>query len=125
MSEGSQLRVRLSSSYGNFLTKPLYQALIMDLLPYQQTVGAFQRLIFQKCLPNHLSLDGHNSEGGDLSWATPASLWDWGYRALHGSVVAGRVLIEHYYGKPILRSYYAGCSTGGRQVSPSFYRWTV
>ncbi|KAM7200181.1 Tannase/feruloyl esterase [Naviculisporaceae sp. PSN 640] len=59
--------------------------------------------------------NGHNSEGGDLSWATPARLWDWGYRALHGSVVAGRVLIEHYYGKPIQRSYYAGCSTGGRQ----------
>ncbi|KAK4214318.1 Tannase/feruloyl esterase [Rhypophila decipiens] len=59
--------------------------------------------------------NGHNSAGSDMSWATPASLWDWGYRALHGSVVAGRVLIEHYYGKPIVRSYYAGCSTGGRQ----------
>ncbi|KAK3329866.1 Tannase/feruloyl esterase [Apodospora peruviana] len=59
--------------------------------------------------------NGHNSNGSDLSWATPARLYDWGYRALHGSVVVSKLLIEHYYAKPIARSYYSGCSTGGRQ----------
>jgi len=59
--------------------------------------------------------NGHNSAGSDLSWATPASLYDWGYRALHGSVVVSKLLIAQYYGRPLTYSYYAGCSTGGRQ----------
>ncbi|KAK3938727.1 Tannase/feruloyl esterase [Diplogelasinospora grovesii] len=59
--------------------------------------------------------NGHNSNGSDLSWATPARLYDWGYRALHGSVVVGKLLVAHYYGRPLTYSYYSGCSTGGRQ----------
>jgi len=59
--------------------------------------------------------NGHNSALGDLSWATPARLYDWGYRALHGSVVVSKILVARYYGKPITYSYYSGCSTGGRQ----------
>ncbi|KAK1757892.1 Tannase/feruloyl esterase [Echria macrotheca] len=59
--------------------------------------------------------NGHNSSGSDLSWATPARLYDWGYRAVHGSVVVGKLLVAHYYGQSISWSYYAGCSTGGRQ----------
>ncbi|KAK3393419.1 Tannase/feruloyl esterase [Podospora didyma] len=59
--------------------------------------------------------NGHNSAGSDLSWATPARLYDWGYRALHGSVVVGKLLIARYYGQGIVTSYYSGCSTGGRQ----------
>ncbi|KAK3950094.1 tannase and feruloyl esterase-domain-containing protein [Pseudoneurospora amorphoporcata] len=59
--------------------------------------------------------NGHNSAGSDLSWATPARLHDWGYRALHGSVVVGKLLVAHYYSNSPTYSYYAGCSTGGRQ----------
>ena len=59
--------------------------------------------------------NGHNSAGSDLSWATPARLYDWGYRALHGSVVVGKLLVTHYYSNSPTYSYYAGCSTGGRQ----------
>ncbi|KAK1776963.1 tannase and feruloyl esterase-domain-containing protein [Copromyces sp. CBS 386.78] len=59
--------------------------------------------------------NGHNSAGSDLSWATPARLHGWGYRALHGSVVVGKLLIAHYYSNSPTYSYYAGCSTGGRQ----------
>ncbi|KAK3355458.1 Tannase/feruloyl esterase [Neurospora tetraspora] len=59
--------------------------------------------------------NGHNSAGSDLSWATPARLYDWGYRALHGSVLVGKLLVAHYYSNSPTYSYYAGCSTGGRQ----------
>ncbi|KAA8633048.1 hypothetical protein SMACR_01436 [Sordaria macrospora] len=59
--------------------------------------------------------NGHNSAGSDLSWATSARLYDWGYRALHGSVVVGKLLVAHYYSNSPTYSYYAGCSTGGRQ----------
>ncbi|KAK3382762.1 Tannase/feruloyl esterase [Lasiosphaeria ovina] len=60
--------------------------------------------------------NGHNSAGSDLSWATPARLYDWGYRALHGAVVVGKLLTAHYYSDTkVAYSYYSGCSTGGRQ----------
>ncbi|TPX12606.1 uncharacterized protein E0L32_000783 [Thyridium curvatum] len=59
--------------------------------------------------------NGHNSIGSDLTWATPARLLDWGYRAMHGSVLVGKLLIGHYYGKAPAYSYYSSCSTGGRQ----------
>ncbi|KAJ5108254.1 tannase and feruloyl esterase [Penicillium angulare] len=63
---------------------------------------------------------GHNSsvtEAGDAGWALnrPETRTDWGWRALHGSVVLGKVLTEAFYDKSIEYSYYAGCSTGGRQ----------
>ncbi|KAK0751777.1 tannase and feruloyl esterase-domain-containing protein [Schizothecium vesticola] len=59
--------------------------------------------------------NGHNSAGGDLTWQTPARLYDWGYRAVHGSVVVAKVLVSRYYAGPIAYSYFSGCSTGGRQ----------
>lgn len=63
-----------------------------------------------------LSTDtGHNSTGADLSWATPDTLLDWGYRAVNGSVFLGKALTQAYYGKSITYSYWSGCSTGGRQ----------
>ncbi|KAI9712659.1 MAG: hypothetical protein M1820_001280 [Bogoriella megaspora] len=65
-----------------------------------------------------LSTDtGHISGSGDGTWAlnNPESRTDWGYRALHGSVVLGKSLVSAYYTQSISYSYYSGCSTGGRQ----------
>ncbi|KAI0424146.1 Tannase/feruloyl esterase [Xylaria sp. FL1042] len=60
---------------------------------------------------------GHSSNGTDVSWAldNPEARTDWGWRAIHGSVVLGKLLTQVYYGRPISYSYYSGCSTGGRQ----------
>lgn len=60
---------------------------------------------------------GHNSLVSDVSWAfeNPEARTDWGWRAMHGSVVLGKLLTQTYYGRPITYSYYSGCSTGGRQ----------
>ncbi|KAL5331025.1 hypothetical protein ACEPPN_000552 [Leptodophora sp. 'Broadleaf-Isolate-01'] len=60
---------------------------------------------------------GHLSTSRDASWAlnNPESQIDWGYRALHGSIVLGKALTEAFYGDQIKYSYYSGCSTGGRQ----------
>ncbi|KAK0099373.1 hypothetical protein ONS96_008404 [Cadophora gregata f. sp. sojae] len=60
---------------------------------------------------------GHLSASGDASWAlnNPETQTDWGYRAMHGSVVLGKLLTEGYYGRKIRYSYYSACSTGGRQ----------
>lgn len=61
---------------------------------------------------------GHNSSVVNATWAlnNKERLEDWGWRAMHGSVELSKVLINAYYpAKPLLRSYYTGCSTGGRQ----------
>jgi feruloyl esterase len=60
---------------------------------------------------------GHLSTVFDASWALnhPESQIDWGYRAMHGSVVLAKALTEKYYGREIAYSYYSACSTGGRQ----------
>jgi feruloyl esterase len=60
---------------------------------------------------------GHNSISTDGSWAynSPEKVTDWGYRAMHGSVVLAKELANAYYGKRAGHSYYSGCSTGGRQ----------
>ncbi|GKZ27208.1 hypothetical protein AbraCBS73388_003981, partial [Aspergillus brasiliensis] len=60
---------------------------------------------------------GHNSTSSDGSWAyhAPEKVIDWGYRAMHGSVVLSKQLIETYYAQKLKYNYYSGCSTGGRQ----------
>lgn len=65
-----------------------------------------------------LSTDtGHLSVNGDLTWGyqDPETRTDWGWRAIHGSVVIGKILVRAFYQQGIDYSYYSGCSTGGRQ----------
>ncbi|KAI0468703.1 putative ferulic acid Esterase/Feruloyl esterase [Xylaria cf. heliscus] len=60
---------------------------------------------------------GHTSLTANISWALddPEAKEDWGWRAVHGAVVLGKLLAQAYYGRPVAYSYYSGCSTGGRQ----------
>ncbi|KAI2613396.1 tannase and feruloyl esterase [Hypoxylon sp. NC1633] len=62
---------------------------------------------------------GHLSDATDGTWGlgNPESLVDWAHRAMHGSVVLSKEIINAYYAasEGIKYSYYAGCSTGGRQ----------
>ena len=62
---------------------------------------------------------GHNATMIDSSWAlnNPEGLEDFGHRAMHGSVKLAKELIAAYYADAgaIEYSYYASCSTGGRQ----------
>jgi feruloyl esterase len=53
----------------------------------------------------------------DNAWASdPVALDDFAWRAIHEMTVAGKMLAAAYYGKPAGRSYFNGCSTGGRQA---------
>ncbi|TBU50404.1 feruloyl esterase-like protein [Dichomitus squalens] len=61
---------------------------------------------------------GHDGDVDDGSWAGPHNdnaIVDWGWRAMHLSVVAGKEVVQQYYSTPANKSYYLGCSN----ASPS------
>jgi Tannase and feruloyl esterase len=60
---------------------------------------------------------GHKGTSTDGLWAynnVQAEL-DWAYRATHVVALAGKAIAERYYGQAPNKSYFLGCSTGGRQ----------
>ena len=60
---------------------------------------------------------GHQGAGGDFAWAVghPDKLTDYAYRAVHELTVVGKAVTAARYGKSPDKSYWNGCSTGGRQ----------
>jgi feruloyl esterase len=60
---------------------------------------------------------GHKGEPwqGEPWGAVPAQRQDFGRRSTHVVAVASKAIIEAYYGKRAARSYFRGCSTGGRE----------
>jgi feruloyl esterase len=61
---------------------------------------------------------GHKAAGTDASWARghPEKVVDFGWRAVHLTTVAGKALVEAFYGARPRRSYFISCSNGGRQA---------
>ncbi|KAF6814672.1 feruloyl esterase b precursor [Colletotrichum sojae] len=60
---------------------------------------------------------GHNSTGMNLTWALGDEdrQLDFGFRALHGSLMLTRRVVQQYYNLPAQKSYFAGEGNGGRQ----------
>lgn len=59
---------------------------------------------------------GHDgSEGYEFFLGKPEVINDFGYRAVHVEAQVGKEVVEQYYGRKPEKSYYQGCSTGGRQ----------
>ncbi|KAG6908599.1 hypothetical protein DXG01_004002 [Tephrocybe rancida] len=61
------------------------------------------------------SNNGHDGTNGSVFVGHPEVLNDFTFRAIHVEAVIGKQIVEAYYGSPHQRSYYLGCSTGGRQ----------
>lgn len=61
------------------------------------------------------SNNGHSGQNGTTFLNNEDVVIDFAWRALHTSVVVGKQVTESFYGKPHDKSYYLGCSTGGRQ----------
>ena len=61
--------------------------------------------------------DGHTGSGLDGSWALghPEKIIDFGYRAVHETAVKSAAIVAAYFGNPAARSYFIGCSNGGRE----------
>jgi feruloyl esterase len=63
--------------------------------------------------------DGHDSENPtDASWALghPEKVVDFGYRALKETTDAARAILRAHTGRAPVRSYFEGCSDGGREA---------
>ena len=45
----------------------------------------------------------------------PIAVADFGYRSIHLMTTVGKSVANTYYGRPVTKAYYHGCSTGGRQ----------
>lgn len=70
---------------------------------------------------------GHRSTSQDGIWAynnLQAKL-DWGVRAVHVVTLAGKAIVNRYFNAPPAKSYFYGCSTGGRQglVAAQRFPW--
>ena len=61
--------------------------------------------------------DGHDAAGTDALWAgqTEQPRIDFGYRAVHVVAVAAKAIQAAYYGRAPIKSYFQGCSDGGRE----------
>jgi feruloyl esterase len=61
---------------------------------------------------------GHAGASLDPDWALnhPEKIVDFGWRAIHETADASKAVIAAYYAKPASRSYFAGCSDGGREA---------
>ncbi|KAL1743536.1 Tannase/feruloyl esterase [Schizophyllum fasciatum] len=59
--------------------------------------------------------NGHEGQTGEAFLNNPDVVTDYSWRSVHTGVVVGKQLTEIFYGVPHDKSYYLGCSTGGRQ----------
>lgn len=59
--------------------------------------------------------NGHDGMSGKFYLNNEDVLEDYVYRALHTGVVVGKQVTKSFYQRPYTKSYYLGCSSGGRQ----------
>ncbi|THU87952.1 tannase and feruloyl esterase [Dendrothele bispora CBS 962.96] len=59
--------------------------------------------------------NGHNGTSGRPFLNNSEVVEDFAFRSMHTGVLVGKNLTETFYGSPHNKSYYLGCSTGGRQ----------
>jgi feruloyl esterase len=61
---------------------------------------------------------GHHASGTDATWALghPQKVIDFGWRAIHETAEKGKAITAAFYGEAPRRSYFNGCSDGGREA---------
>lgn len=59
---------------------------------------------------------GHSTSGGGFALGHPEKTIDFGWRSEHEMTVKAKAIIRAFYSKAPHRSYWNGCSTGGRQA---------
>jgi feruloyl esterase len=66
---------------------------------------------------------GHTETTAVFVVGHPEKLIDFAYRAVHEMTLAAKTIAAAYYGKPPVRAYFNGCSTGGRQALAEAQRY--
>ncbi|TFK99541.1 tannase and feruloyl esterase [Pterulicium gracile] len=69
------------------------------------------------------SNNGHDGDQGQSFYQQPEVLEDFAARSIHALSVAGKKIVRAYYSKSHTKSYYIGCSQGGRQGTYSALHW--
>ncbi|KAI2794222.1 putative feruloyl esterase B-1 [Penicillium oxalicum] len=59
--------------------------------------------------------NGHFGDTGVSFYRNNETVADYAYRAMHTCVVVGKEITKQFYSRGYDKSYYMGCSTGGRQ----------
>jgi feruloyl esterase len=61
---------------------------------------------------------GHVGSPIDAAWALghPEKVVDFGHRGIHEMTRVAKIVVQHFYGNSPKRSYFAGCSDGGREA---------
>jgi len=59
---------------------------------------------------------GHSSPGGSFALGHPEQLIDYAYRSEHEMTVTAKAVVRALFGNAPAKSYFNGCSTGGRQA---------
>lgn len=59
---------------------------------------------------------GHQGAGAEWAYNNLQAEVDYGFRATHVSTLAGKAITERFYQSSPTKSYFMGCSTGGRQA---------
>src|SRR5580765_8261617 len=59
---------------------------------------------------------GHSTPGGSFALGHPERLTDYAWRSEHEMTVEAKSIVNTFYGNAPTRSYFNGCSTGGRQA---------
>jgi feruloyl esterase len=66
---------------------------------------------------------GHTGNTAVFALGHPEKLIDFAYRAIHEMTLAAKNIVVAYYGSGAVRSYFNGCSTGGRQALTEAQRY--
>lgn len=68
------------------------------------------------CIATDMGHRGNEAEGVEWAYNNPQAVIDFAFRATHVTALAGKAIVERFYGRKPDRSYFHGCSCGGRQA---------
>jgi hypothetical protein len=89
------------------------------VIPQSVTPTCSNRHAFSGAFAVAFEDSGHQSTGifeGGWAQGSPEAREDFAHRAAHVTAVAAKHLIAAYYGAPPAKSYFQGCSGGGREA---------